>query len=557
MPDNEPPSSASGNRIAANFFGSPSLYNQPRQKKLVPTQDADWNNPPPPPYSPSNDATYSLAPNEPPSSASSIPANPSAPPLEPMDSPYPSTQYPLPQSFGGYHSHPNQYGTIPQQPYPNVTHTTSDANWPWSISPSEGSQPQSSPPQQHYYYNTQQKRPKTCCELLLKYLFYFFCICLVIRLIELLSGNAVYSGTCPDGMIWDKLPDHINFSSDGLKIQVVNGHLSAGQINLKRIDDTDRQEGIVTGTIKATVLVSPNSLINDPGLDCRVVHSSEGTLLEIKIPQHYDGRSCVSLNADIYLPDSLSHLHILATNVKVKFKDTGVLKIDQLYVRSSNEDIEMGSEWQGQTSTLTTTNAKIYLEKTMTAVQDVTLETTNSKIQLKQPIKAGASIRLITKNDVISTEGLLDAPVLEMTTTNGAVRANQLKASQSKIKTTNGRVVIANAKVEDMFHVETSNDLISVVMTESDHSKVSLTTTNGDIDVIMPVYFQGGFELESSQASKFIIEDPLHWAKIEFYQRGQTRGTRYSNEYKDLPKLIGHLTSMTSHGYIRVVYGPK
>lgn len=327
------------------------------------------------------------------------------------------------------------------------------------------------------------KKQKTCCELTLKYIFYFFCICLVIRLIELLSEDgSAYAGFCASGVKWENLPDKFEFGDKGIKIHVAGGHLSGGRIEIKTIDEDD-ENGFTTGTVTTSALLFPASLNKDPELSFSLTHSLNGTTFEIFIPQHLSTlRSCVSLNAVIHVPKKLvPHVFIEVQNARVIVQDD-TLNIGYLSLTTTNSAIEFLPQWSGDTLVLQTTNAHIDVFKSILGCTDIVASTTNAGVRLRNTIEASDLIFVATTNGGIDVDTAVNSKhTVKLTTTNGHVHVQQMKASVAELKSTNGRMQINRAYIDGILNAQTTNGQLKLHVDGSPQSQIIARTTNSNI----------------------------------------------------------------------------
>ncbi|GAN07625.1 hypothetical protein MAM1_0169c07127 [Mucor ambiguus] len=592
--------SSNDNRVEPRFFGRPSIYENTAassQKKDTnePTENPYWANPPPP---------YSPPPNEPESSNSSVAMDPSAPPLELPLTPHiehttpqtqaPSTHITSPSSPISGHYSPlsyqnpqhslapqgySQYGTVNQQqhPYANANSSVSDANlpivnsWPWIAPPSSGRGTGSPQPplvgyplplspqsplhqQQHYqphYYNPIKKQ-KSCFEMFLKYVFYFFCICLVIRLIGLLSGSVNYADSCSHGFLWQSLPDRFTFNN-GLKIRVVGGNLSGGHIVIKRVGDDSDVDKATTGIVKATALVSPASLADNPELSYSLTDLDNGsTSLEIYIPHDLSSRACISLNAVIYVPDTLELIMLEVQNTHIETSNE-VLNIETVMLATTNSAFEFDAKWVGKVIQLKTSNAHIELNQPISNADDIVIETTNGGVRFRHPVTNLTEVVSVkTSNAGIDFDAPLEALEVQLITTNGHINLDSLDASRAELKSSNNRIELSRANISVGMNAQTSNGAVHIRLVGNNHAELIARTTNSQIDVILPAEHEGRFEVETSRNNRIQFIDPLSWSQLT-YDSGYLIGTRYNPRNAEKPEG-GHFQAKTSNADIHVHY---
>lgn len=342
-----------------------------------------------------------------------------------------------------------------------------------------------SPLQQQHYYNTAKKQ-KSCFEMFLKYVFYFFCICLVIRLIGLLSGGVNYADSCSHGFLWRSLPDSFTFNNNGLKIRVVGGSLSGGHIVIKRVPEGSGVDSATTGIVKATALVSPASLEDNPDLTYSLTHLDNGsTTLEIYIPHDLSSRSCVSLNAVIYVPDTLEFIALEVQNTHIETSNE-VLQIDVASLVTTNAAFEFDSKWVGKVIELKTSNAHIELNQPISNADDIVIYTTNGGVRFRQPVTNITDIVAVkTSNAGIDFDAPLEAQQVQLITTNGHINLDRLDASRVELKSTNNRIELHRANISIAMNAQTSNGAVNVNLVGNNHTEFVARTTNSQIDVVL------------------------------------------------------------------------
>lgn len=334
----------------------------------------------------------------------------------------------------------------------------------------------SAPPQNN-------KKKRNCCEISVQYFFYFFCICLVIRLIDLLSGGVSLGGSCTHGVVWEDLPKQFEYD-DGLKVSVVGGHITGGHIVIKSIEESTSEEdgAIVKGIIKPTVMISPASLGRSADISYSETHIMNGTILEINVPQNLPSGACVSLNAVIYVPKNSGFLILELQNSRIEVTDHR-LDIEKVLLQTTNQAIEYNPVWQGEDLYLTTTNALIDLKQPINNSRSVLLTTSNAPIRARSYIKAQKIISMTTSNGAIDVDDTLESnQVVNLESTNAHISAHNIKAYASNVKTSNGRIQIYHSYVSGVFNVQTSNAKLNLALNEGPHTEVVASTSNGGIE---------------------------------------------------------------------------
>lgn len=338
--------------------------------------------------------------------------------------------------------------------------------------------------QQPHYYNPDKKK-KTCFELFLKYVFYFFCICLVIQMIDLLSGGVSYADSCSNGFIWRALPEQFDFSSQGIRIRVIGGSLSGGHVTVKRQIGSDQVNASV-GLVKLTALVSPAGLADNPKLTCNITRLNNGsTTLDLYVPRDLSSRACVSLNAVIYVPESLKFVVLEVQNLNIEVSDE-VMNIESISIVTTNQAIEFGSKWVGKDLDLETKNAHIEITQGIENADTVSARTTNGGIRFRQPITGiKYFIAAHSTNAGIDVDTIVEAPAVLLATTNGHVIAENIYANRAELKTTNNRIEAKHANISTLLSTQTTNGAIMLHLDEGDHSELIARTTNSQVILYM------------------------------------------------------------------------
>lgn len=339
--------------------------------------------------------------------------------------------------------------------------------------------------QQPHYYEPAKKQ-KSCFEMFLKYVFYFFCICLVIRLISLLSGSVNYADSCSHGFLWRSLPDKFTFNNNGLKIRVVGGSLSGGHIVIKRVEGDSDVDRATTGIVKATALVSPASLADNPDLTYSLTHLDNGsTTLEIYIPHDLSSRACVSLNAVIYLPDTLEFIALDVQNTHIETTNE-VMNIETASLVTSNAAFEFDSKWVGKVLELKTSNAHIEVNQPISNAEAIVLYTTNGGVRFRHPVTNITDVVAVkTSNAGIDFDAPLESLQVQLITTNGHINLDDFDADRAELKSSNNRIAVSRANISVAMNAQTSNGAVNIHLIGNNHAEFVARTTNSQIDVIL------------------------------------------------------------------------
>ncbi|KAI9342985.1 hypothetical protein BD770DRAFT_351460 [Pilaira anomala] len=496
-------SGSSNNRVEPRFFGSPDIYNDASRKKK-PTVVPDWDDDnPPPPYEPSE--------------SSSAPTNASAPPLEMSSPDYPNNP-------------PNNYGTLPQSyPWPNTTPPIVNRNWPWVSPPSNAppvigpfSAPTGRPGEYEVFSEVPKERKRTWCERIGQMFLYLFCFCLLFRLIDLLVNGVDISGTCTHGTEWSNVPKEITYHA-GLTIRVMGGSLSSGQISIKSVTSDS-----ITGSVHATAVVSPRSLIYNPELNFYAQYLSNGTTLEFHLPQYLPSHACVRLDATIYVPEGTPFITVDVQNSEIIVLDEEI-DVKQYRLETTNKDIDFFAKTESQDIKLATTNAKVKLHQSALNSGSIELSSTNGMIIVKEPIEAKNDITIKTSNGAIDVQHVTSQEgAIKLVTTNGFIHASNVSADTIKVRTTNGRVKIDHSHPVSLFEAKSSNAAVYVKLDSGDNVKAKLSTTNAQLTGYFPSHFEGDFDVSTSRYNTVSLVDPIGWTHLKMVRDNHIIGTRYS-----------------------------
>lgn len=324
------------------------------------------------------------------------------------------------------------------------------------------------------------KKSKNWCELSVQYIFYLLCICLVIRMIDLLTGVS-YEGSCAHGIEWKDLPKEFNFEK-GIKIHTVGGHLSNGQITIKTITpSTIIEDGIVTGTVRASALIFPPRLAENSDLSFTITHFLNGTTLQIYIPQDLTRNACIRFNVVIYVPQGTPYIDIEVENSRIIVAD-GSLIVPEIGLRTSNQPIDFHAAWGGQLLMMNTKNAHVELNQPILNSGNVIVTTTNAHIRARCTLKATESIYLATTNAGIEIDELVySEKAVRLITSNAHIIVNNVTADKVEINSSNGRINVEHGNAISLFNAHTTNAEVNVNLDSGAHSEISIRSTNGEL----------------------------------------------------------------------------
>ena len=163
------------------------------------------------------------------------------------------------------------------------------------------------------------------------------------------------------------------------------------------------------------------------------------------------------------------------------------------------------------------------------------------------PAKAETDLRLRTSNGRISVDSL-KGETLKMKTSNGRIELKDVEAKTIDCKTSNGKVLMNNVKAENI-EGRTSNGSISG---EIDASDVTLSTSNGKIDLKLTCSTSGRYRLRSSLGS--INLDVSRESDVGY---NLDLHTSMSSVVIDLPDLVYSINRRNEKAAKTTNYGDK
>lgn len=285
------------------------------------------------------------------------------------------------------------------------------------------------------------------------------------------------------------MPERFEFGDNGLRISVVGGQLSRGQIEIKTIDEEDKEGEYTfsTGIVTMSAIIAPASIVQDPELRYSLTFLPNGTTFEIFIPRHLSTfRSCISLNAVILVPKKLiPYVVINVQNARIIVQDSA-LHVKSLSLETTNSAIEFSPQWHGDALVLQTTNAHIDIYKPIVDCASIIASTTNGHVRLHNTIEASDVIHVETTNGAIDADKTLDSQgLVKLTTTNGHVQVEQVKGTLVEIKTTNAYLDINHAFIDGLLHAQTTNSHVKLKVDGTTQPQITARTTNSNIDTWM------------------------------------------------------------------------
>ena len=325
------------------------------------------------------------------------------------------------------------------------------------------------------------KQKKGFCEKLFQFLFYFFIVCILLRLFGLLHFS-LGPNSCENGIRWGNIPETINFDHS-LIIRVASGQLTRGSIKLRTItDQLIEEEGISQGTVKMQTLKFPTSL----KITNVITDWSNGTVLELYIPEDAMIRTdCVSFDAVIYVPPNARVISIEVQNSRIEVVDE-TLQVEDLLLQTSNNVINFYPEWSGKDLILTSTNGHIEVNRPVTVTDIIALTTSNASIRVRDHVKAGNYVHVGTTNGAVDFDQSVDTNTFQITTSSGKISVQELNARAAQLRTTNGRIHVEHSTVHDLLNIQTTNDPIYIRVDHGmENGELLARTTNAASTVIL------------------------------------------------------------------------
>lgn len=321
------------------------------------------------------------------------------------------------------------------------------------------------------------KKSKNWCEVSVKYLFYVFCLFLVIRMVELLTRGTGSGGSCAHGVEWFDLPNEFNFNK-GIKIRTVGGSLSSGQIRIETIGAEDIEK---IGKVRMSALIFPPRLAEHSDLSFAITHFTNGTSLELYIPQNLDRNACITFNVVIYVPQGTPYIELDLRNTRVSVSDE-TLSVPVVSISTANAPIEFHGAWKGDALMLSTKNAIIDLTRPMINSQIILISTTNAAIRVRETLQASNTIYISTTNGAIDVDELIQCDhSIELSSSNSHINVYNVTASVVEVLTSNGRINIAHGNAIKMFNAQTTNGQANVQIDSGAHAEMSIRTSNAEI----------------------------------------------------------------------------
>lgn len=346
------------------------------------------------------------------------------------------------------------------------------------------------PPPVEYQPN---KKKSTFCERSFKYIFGFLFICVLLRILGIIEGSTLYEdGSCGRGTSWVALPKQFSFD-ESLIVRVVSGSLTNGHITLKTITDQVMEEEKVNGKglVKMSTVISSN-LAHHPDMKYSIINWSNGTVLELYIPESSkgNGMNCVNFNAVIYVPPHAGVIRVEVQNTRIEVIDE-TIQVEELILSTTNRAIEFYPELTGATDLmLLTTNGHIEINRPVSVSRIFIASTKNGAIRARAPVKADSYAVFLTTNGAIDVDVSVEGARTELTTTNSRITVNNLIAQAVQLKTTNGRIQVDHSTVRDMIDIQSSNAPASIRVDEGMiNGDFLLRTTNGAATVYMVRYY--------------------------------------------------------------------
>lgn len=336
-------------------------------------------------------------------------------------------------------------------------------------------------PSEYDAYASAATKKKSFCEYVVQVMFYVFCFCLLFRLIDLLVYGVEFAGSCAHGVEWTDVPKQIEYFA-GLKIRVIGGSLSSGKIVIKTItSDSALENGIIIGTVHATALVSPPSLIHNSDLSFSISRFSNGTTLEFYLPHDLSSRTCIRLDAVIYVPARTPYLTVEVQNSHIVVSDE-TIDVEQLGLDTTNNDIDMYPAWSGQVLSLSTKNGHLESHRAIEATDSVAFVSTNGMIRTRENVNAANLVYVSTTNGAINIDKEVSSEKsTKLITTNGHILAYNVTGKDVEVRTSNARVKVDHGHATHTLDVLSTNAQMDVTLDSGKSVQAMLRTSNGEL----------------------------------------------------------------------------
>ncbi|KAI9255622.1 hypothetical protein BDA99DRAFT_517243 [Phascolomyces articulosus] len=370
-----------------------------------------------------------------------------------------------------------------------------------------------------------------CCKKWCKFLF----LAILIWLVVLKYSDTIHftsptplDPSCQASVLWESMPEKINIEKD-LWVSV-EGHVSTGSVIVHSLPDNSE------GSIQTQIHVTP-SLMDQLSYE---LHEGRQTQLTLRLPQNEQGKYCIKVDMEIWLPDKSEQLRVGINNAAVKILDP-LQQMDLTDIKTTNGPIEMNDAWEGKRLALQTANADVHVSSTanIEARDTVHLETSNGAIHHEATILSKHYIDLINTNGVVQMGQLRGDDRVHVETSNGEVRIDKVVTDEATITSSNGWVELNHAVVEDSLIVKTSNAPIDIQVENVKNGHTQLTTSNSPVTAHMTSEFEGSILFQTTKVNSINVQDDSDSINFDTNETYMKKGTRIGGK--------GEFSVMTSN----------
>lgn len=307
----------------------------------------------------------------------------------------------------------------------------------------------------------------------------------------------------------------------------MDGQVSSGRLIVTPIDG----QGTIRPLIKTSSAQDMSFDMQDSGDQAR---------LTLRIPPSLD---CVQADLEIALPYTASYLKIIFNNVDIQIHPL-VKDLDWMQIQNANGEIQLG-RWSGRSLDITQANGQVKIESI--EADRIYLQNSNGLIDVSQTVEAKESIYLKNTNGAILTGSLVADDQLTVETKNAPVSLGRAMADSVTVTNANGKIELNDVKAKKQISLVTSNAPIVASVSGEKNNRVTVTTTNNEIDLHMTDEFEGSFIARTTNSDKVrMVKD-----EQVFYRKNEENEKR---GYRHKPDDKGVLQVTTTNGNIDLVF---
>ncbi|CAO3660430.1 unnamed protein product [Rhizopus stolonifer] len=215
-----------------------------------------------------------------------------------------------------------------------------------------------------------------------------------------------------------------------------------------------------------------------------------------------------------------------------------------MQIQNSNGEIQLG-RWSGRSLDITQANGQVKIESIK--ADRVYLQNSNGLIDLGQTVEAKESVYIKNTNGVILTGSLVADDQLTVETRNAPISLGRAMADSVTVTNANGKIELNDVEAKKQISLVTSNAPIVASVSGEKNNRVTVTTTNNEIDLHMTDEFEGSFVVRTTDSDKvrMVKDEQVYYRKNEVNEK---RGYRHKPDDK------GVLQVTTTNGNIDLVF---